>query len=54
MKLYTVEEACKILKLSRQTLWKLSKKGLINCYRMKSGQIRFSEAHIMELLGGGK
>lgn len=54
MKLYTAEEVAKLLRIATAVIYRFARKGLINCYRMKSGQIRFSEAHIMEFLEGGK
>jgi len=54
MKLYTAEEAAKMLRLSKMGVYQFARKGLIKYHRMKSGQIRFSDAHIMEFLEGGK
>jgi len=54
MKLYKAEEAAKYLLLTKDCIYKFARKGLIKCYRMKSGQIRFSEEQLKEFLEGAK
>lgn len=48
-KYITRDEACSMLKISKVTLWKLTKANLINCYRI-GGRVLYSESEIQQAI----
>ncbi|TDA41322.1 MAG: hypothetical protein DSO07_05250 [Thermoproteota archaeon] len=49
-RLYTVEEACKILKVSRMTIYRWIKKGWIVPVILPSGRLRIPHEEVQRLL----
>jgi excisionase family DNA binding protein len=50
IKLYNTKEACKILKISRQTLFRYIHQGKLNPIRLSSRANRFDEGELCRLL----
>lgn len=53
----TREEACRLLRMSRSTLWKLSKSGKIPAYRIGPGRnsaLRFKRSELLEWLDNNR
>lgn len=48
-KLYTVKEACELLKLTRQTLWNYCKEGKIEVVKIGTN-IRIKESELKKLI----
>ncbi len=48
--LLTINEACEILKVSKVTLWRYRKKGLLNSSRLAGVGVRFEKTDVLSLL----
>jgi excisionase family DNA binding protein len=49
-KSFTAKEICKILNISRATLWRLVKRGVINPTRLSARLVRFSFEEVQRVM----
>ncbi|OZB55265.1 MAG: hypothetical protein B7X43_01415 [Thiomonas sp. 15-63-373] len=50
---YTAAEVCAALRISRQTLWRLERRGSLIPHRLTGRTLRYLGVDLLALLGGG-
>jgi predicted DNA-binding transcriptional regulator AlpA len=50
---YTVGEVCAALRISRQTLWRMGRRGDLIPRRLTGRSIRYLGSDLLSLVGGG-